>query len=60
MGFETANVHLGSAKPRPLLGDLKKRPRGWLLAAARRMEKSVRGEFEEWRGKGKASRRPHE
>jgi hypothetical protein len=49
MGYETANIHLGSAKARTLLGDLTKRPRGWLFAAARRMEKSVRGEFEEWR-----------
>jgi hypothetical protein len=56
MGFETANVHLGSAKARVLLGDLKKRPRGWLLAAARRMEKPVRSEFEEWRRQGKRHR----
>ena len=45
MGWETANVHLGSAKPRVLLADLKKRPRGWLLTAARQMEKAVRADF---------------
>jgi len=48
MGWETANVHLGSAKPRVLLADLKKRPRGWLLAAARAMEKAVRADFLEY------------
>ncbi|MCX6628550.1 MAG: DUF2252 family protein [Candidatus Solibacter sp.] len=45
MGWETANVHLGSAKARELLGDLKKRPRNWLLRAAQAMEKSVRTDF---------------
>ena len=45
MGWETANVHLGSAKARVLLADLKKRPRNWLLRAAEAMEKSVLGDF---------------
>jgi hypothetical protein len=45
MGWETANVHLGSIKPRALLADLKKRPRGWLGAAARAMERSVLADF---------------
>jgi hypothetical protein len=48
MGWETANVHLGSAKARVLLADLKKRPQGWLLAAARAMEKAVRADFEDY------------
>ncbi|HBZ71133.1 MAG TPA: hypothetical protein DEP35_15930 [Deltaproteobacteria bacterium] len=30
MGFETANVHLGTAKRGALLSDLKQRPRAWL------------------------------
>jgi hypothetical protein len=46
MGWETANVHLGSEKPRLLQSDLKKRPRGWLLSAARKMEKAVMADFE--------------
>jgi len=46
MGWETANVHLGSLKPRVLINDLKKRPRGWLLAAARKMEKAVLADFQ--------------
>jgi hypothetical protein len=46
MGFETANVHLGSVKPAVLAADLKKRPKGWLYAAARKMEKAVMTDFE--------------
>jgi len=45
MGWETANIHLGTLKPRVLLADLKQRPRGWLLQAARRMEESVLADF---------------
>ena len=48
MGFETANIHLGSVKGRTLLADLKKRPSGWLLHAARAMEKAVLADFEEF------------
>jgi hypothetical protein len=45
MGFETANVHLGSIKAGTLLTDLKKRPRNWLLRNARAMEKSILADF---------------
>ena len=45
MGFETANVHLGSLAPRHILADLKKRKSGWLLKAARDMEKAVLADF---------------
>ncbi len=48
MGWETANIHLGSVKPLVLRNDLKKRPRGWLMNAARRMEKSVLADFEDY------------
>jgi hypothetical protein len=48
MGWETANVHLGSAKPQTLLADLRKRPAAWLLDAARKMEKAVRADFEDY------------
>ena len=41
MGFETANVHLGSAKASILLKDLDKRPSSWLFQCARKMEKAV-------------------
>ncbi len=50
MGWETANIHLGSARGRVLLADLKKRKRGWLLSAARAMEKAVKADFEAYRG----------
>ena len=49
MGWETANIHLGSAKARLLAADLKKRTNGWLLRAARDMEKAVVADWEEWR-----------
>jgi uncharacterized protein (DUF2252 family) len=48
MGFETANVHLGSAPARTLAADLRQRPRNWLLRAAREMEKVVHADFKEW------------
>jgi hypothetical protein len=47
-GYETANVHLGSAKARTLLEDLQSRTRGWLYRAARKMEKAVIVDFEEY------------
>ncbi len=50
MGFETANVHLGNrGAAQPIQRDLKKRPSGWLHAAAREMAKAVREDWEEWR-----------
>ena len=49
VGFETANVHLGSAKVRAIQADLKKRGGGWLLRAAEVMVKAVTGDWEEWR-----------
>lgn len=48
MGWETANVHLGSLKPRTLLADLSRRPKGWLRDAAHKMEKAVKADFKEY------------
>jgi len=48
MGWETANIHLGTQRPRVLLADLKKRPRGWLIEAARAMEKAVLADFKDY------------
>jgi hypothetical protein len=48
MGWETANVHLGTRKPRILSDDLKRRPHGWLLEAARKMEKAVLADFADY------------
>ena len=49
MGWETANVHLGTGKAKTLLADLKKRPQGWLLKAAHAMEKAVQEDFQEYK-----------
>ncbi|HLY17049.1 MAG TPA: DUF2252 family protein [Bryobacteraceae bacterium] len=49
MGFETANVHLGSKKSRAILADLKRRPEGWLAQAAEAMVKAVTKDWQEWR-----------
>jgi hypothetical protein len=48
MGWETANVHLGSLKRRDLQEGLAKRPRAWLQQAAQKMERAVHADFEEW------------
>ncbi len=50
MGWETANVHLGTPSARArLLADLKKRDAGWLLKAARQMAKAISSDWKEWR-----------
>ena len=49
MGYETANVHLGTAKARDILKDLRKRPAGWLYHAARLMVDAVTADWERWR-----------
>jgi Uncharacterized protein conserved in bacteria (DUF2252) len=47
MGWETANIHLGtSAAARRILGDLKKRPGKWLRRAT---EKMVQATLDDWR-----------
>jgi hypothetical protein len=49
MGFETANVQLGTAKRREVLKDLKQRPQGWLYNAARQMADAIDADWEQWR-----------
>jgi hypothetical protein len=49
MGFETANVHLGSAKAATIIKDLKKRPSVWLHQDAHRMVDAVVEDWEDWR-----------
>jgi hypothetical protein len=46
MGWETANVHLGSTKANKLKADLAKRRRGWLLEAAEKMERALLADFQ--------------
>ena len=50
MGFETANIHLGS-KPaiKAVRRDLAKRKPGWLQEAARKMADAVKKDWEQWR-----------
>jgi hypothetical protein len=49
MGWETANVHLGSVKPEAALRDLKSRPGHWLHDAAGRMMEAVAADWKQWR-----------
>ncbi len=50
MGFETANVHLGTARAaRAILRDLAKRPRTWLHEASTKMVKATMQDWKQWR-----------
>lgn len=49
MGFETANVHLGSGKARAIQADMKRRGTGWLSKAAGEMVAAVTLDWEAWR-----------
>jgi hypothetical protein len=49
MGWETANMHLGTpAQRRAILSDLAVRKRAWLVRAAQRMCEGVRRDFRKW------------
>ena len=48
MGWETANIHLGSIKAATLSEDLDRRSRGWLLRASRIMQKAMQADFEDY------------
>jgi len=49
MGWEIANIHLGSAKAKALLADLKKRKHGWLDFATKAMHDATRKDWNSWR-----------
>jgi Uncharacterized protein conserved in bacteria (DUF2252) len=50
MGFDVASIHAaGSIGIKALKADLKKRPRGWLNAAASIAMAAVKRDYEEWR-----------
>jgi len=56
MGWETANVHLGSKKAIPdVAKDLKKRNPGWLFDAAKAMAKIARQDWKNWRAGQRSS-----
>jgi hypothetical protein len=46
MGWETANIHLGSGSAAVVLRDLRRKPRHWLFKAASAMREQV---LEDWR-----------
>ncbi len=49
MGWETANIHLGSGKGAEILRDLRHKPAQWLSKAAGLMEQQVTEDWDEWR-----------
>jgi hypothetical protein len=49
MGWETANVHLGSGKAAALKRDMERRPSGWLHRAAEEMFEATTKDWEDWR-----------
>jgi len=50
MGFDLASIHAaGASGASTLRADLKKRPHGWLNAAAKTAAAAVKRDFEEWR-----------
>ena len=49
MGWETANVHLGSPGSRAIRADLKRRDKHWLYDAARRLADAIDDDWHDWR-----------
>jgi len=49
MGFELANIHLGTARGRDAIRrDLEKRTRGWLTANARKAANATAQDYKDW------------
>jgi hypothetical protein len=51
MGYETANVHLGSMPAATIAADLGKRPQGWLHDSARSMLDAIKTDWHNWKAK---------
>jgi hypothetical protein len=49
MGWETANIHIGSRKTKAILRDLSARPVHWLHEAASQMVRATTDDWNEWR-----------
>jgi hypothetical protein len=49
MGWETANVHLGTPRTNAVRADLKRRNKHWLYEAASRMTDAVEDDWREWK-----------
>jgi hypothetical protein len=55
MGWETANIHLGTKTARkPILRDMQKQKAKWLHQAAEQMVNAVRADWKTWRKSGYA------
>jgi hypothetical protein len=50
MGWETANLHLGTRRAEDILRDLSRRRGNWLHKAAAKMVVATRKDWEEWQG----------
>jgi hypothetical protein len=51
MGWETANIHLGSVAAKKLVKQLRRKPRNWLTKAATAMTRATKQDWKEWRTK---------
>jgi hypothetical protein len=49
MGWETANVHLGTPGSRAIRADLKRRDKHWLYDSARRLADAIDDDWHDWR-----------
>lgn len=49
MGWETANVHLGTPGSRAIRADVKRRDKHWLYDSARRLADAVDDDWHDWR-----------
>lgn len=48
MGWETANIHLGTVNAKKLAKQLKRKPAGWLERAATAMSKATKQDWKDW------------
>ena len=55
MGWETANMHLGSGRAKEVLADLTKRRAHWLHKAATSMVAATKSDWKEWQSARKAA-----
>src|SRR5665213_254854 len=56
MGWETANLHLGSGRTAEILADLSKRRANWLHKAATKMVEATTNDWKEWRTAPRSAR----
>ena len=53
MGWETANIHLGTKTANTIMRDLSKRPARWLQIASTKMAEAIRADWKTWHGNEK-------